>query len=86
MACECLVIGSDTAPVRDALTHEVNGILLNFFDVDGLADALIKACREQRAFLPLRISARSTVLDQFDRSRKCTPAWLKLVADVTNES
>ncbi len=50
MACEALVICSDTSPVRDVVEHRVNGLLLDFFDIDGLANALIAACRQPDSF------------------------------------
>jgi len=82
MACECLVIGSDTAPVRDVVHDQVNGRLLNFFDVDALADTLIEACRNPRSCAPLRKEARATVLSRFDRAKLCQPAWLRLIDEV----
>jgi glycosyltransferase involved in cell wall biosynthesis len=82
MACKCLVVASDTAPVRDAIENGANGLLLDFFDVDGLSDALIRACRDPGAFLPLRQAARDTVVARFDRDRVCRPAWLELVKNV----
>jgi glycosyltransferase involved in cell wall biosynthesis len=82
MACKCLVVASDTAPVRDAIENGANGLLLDFFDVDGLSDALIRACRNPEAFLPLRQAARDTVVARFDRDRVCRPAWLDLVKNV----
>lgn len=82
MASECLVIGSDTAPVRDALQEGRNGVLLDFFDVDALSQAMIEAVRRPEAFGHLRRAARRTVLERFDRRRVCNPAWLDLVADV----
>jgi glycosyltransferase involved in cell wall biosynthesis len=79
MASECLVIASDTGPVRDAITNQGNGVLLDFFDVDALAEMLIRACREPQAFQHLRKAARETVIRNFDRSRICQPAWLQLI-------
>jgi glycosyltransferase involved in cell wall biosynthesis len=37
LACGCTVIASDTAPVREVIQHEQNGLLADFYDVDGLA-------------------------------------------------
>jgi len=86
MACECLIIGSDTAPVRDAVRHEENGLLLDFFDVGALTQALVKACQEPQTFQGLRRAARKTVLERFDRSRLCQPAWLHLVDEVMSKT
>ena len=86
MAAECLVIGSDTAPVRDAITHGQNGLLVDFFDVEGLSRQLIAACREPEKYLPLRAAARATVVERFDRASVCLPAWLKLIDRVLGET
>lgn len=82
MAAGCLVVGSDTPPVREVVRHGENGVLADFFDADVLAEALIAACRRPEAFLPLREAARQTVLERFDRETICRPAWLRLVDEM----
>ena len=79
MATECLVLGSDTPPVRDAITPGVDGILNDFFDVDALADAMIEACRNPSKFRDMRKAARETILRHWDRETIHQPAWLNLV-------
>ncbi|WP_438344922.1 glycosyltransferase [Methylorubrum populi] len=79
MACECLVIASDTAPVREVVRDGVNGIIRDFFDADALAEALITACRAPERSRPLREAARRTVIDRYDRRRHCLPTWLALL-------
>lgn len=79
MACECLVIASDTAPVREVVRDGVNGIVRDFFDADALAEALIDACRTPERWRPLREAARRTVIDRYDRRRHCLPTWLALL-------
>ena len=85
MACECLILGSDTGPLRDAVQDGVNGRLFDFFDVPALSRALIEACNRPEDFAPLRTAARQTVLEKFDRERICLPAWLDLIDDVLAE-
>jgi glycosyltransferase involved in cell wall biosynthesis len=82
LSCECLVLGSDTAPLRDAITSGENGILNDFFDTDALSQAMIEACRRPADFIPLRKAARQTAIERFDRETICQPAWLKVVDDV----
>jgi glycosyltransferase involved in cell wall biosynthesis len=82
MACKCLVVASDTGPVRDVIENGENGLLLDFFDVDGLSRTLIRACRDPSALLPLRQAARDTVVARFDRDRVCRPAWLELIKNL----
>lgn len=81
MACGALVIGSDTAPVRDVVQPGVNGLLCDFFDVPGLASLLIDACEHPAQFAPLRLAARRTA-EGYDLQRVCLPAWLGLVDEM----
>ena len=76
MSAGCLVIGSDTAPVRDVVDG-TNGILVPFFDVDELADRTIDALANPRRFQALRTKARKSVVERFDLKRVCLPAQLK---------
>jgi len=34
LACECTVLASDTAPVREMIRHNENGLLAGFYDID----------------------------------------------------
>jgi len=79
MACECLVIGSATAPVRDAITAGENGLLLDFFDHGGLSQTLIEACRSPRTFDQLRLAARQTVETRYDRAGVSVSGWMSLI-------
>jgi glycosyltransferase involved in cell wall biosynthesis len=78
MASGCYVIGSDTAPLRDAIEDGVNGRLLPFFDPDALSNALIEACRDPKKSEPLRAAARATAVERFSRT-KGREAWLDVL-------
>ena len=79
MACEALVIASDTGPLHDAVTDGVDGRLLPFTDVAALSDAMIAACRRPGDFAHMRAAARRTVVERFDRASRCEPAWLEVI-------
>jgi glycosyltransferase involved in cell wall biosynthesis len=81
MASGCYVIGSDTAPLHDAIADGVNGRLLPFFDVAALSQALIDACRDPAASAPLRAAARETAVAKFS-SRDGREAWLQVLRDL----
>lgn len=68
MACECLVVASDTPPLHDAITHGKDGLLLPFFDIAALAAALIRSVQSPQVFSEMRQSARLTARAKFDRS------------------
>jgi glycosyltransferase involved in cell wall biosynthesis len=76
MACECLIIASDTPPVRDAIEHGREGILLPFFDVPALSQSLIDAVRDPDRFAALRQAARLRAEAGYD-ARQGIAAWLR---------
>lgn len=84
MACECLVLGSDTSPVRDAITNGAEGVLNDFFDVGALSAAMVRAVREPEAFTGMRKAARATALARFDQESVGVPGWLRLIDDIAN--
>jgi glycosyltransferase involved in cell wall biosynthesis len=82
MAAECLVIGSATPPVREALRHGENGLLVDFFDVGGWAASIAKALGDPAEYTPLRKAARESILRTFDLKSICLPRQLKLIGAV----
>lgn len=82
MACECLILGSDTGPVRDAITPGVNGLLNDFFDIPALSEAMALACETPERFAALRPAARETAMRLFDRQTVGVPAWLALIDEI----
>ena len=78
MSAGCLVIGSNTPPVSEFLEHEKNGLLVDFFDVKGLANRACEALAEPEKFAPLRVAARQRVIEELDLHTRCVPALLRL--------
>jgi glycosyltransferase involved in cell wall biosynthesis len=79
MAAGALVIGSRTAPVEEVITHGCNGILCDFFDTEGIADAVVDALAHPDHYRKLREAGRRTIIERFDLRRVCLPAWLALL-------
>lgn len=69
LSAGCLIIGSDTGPVREVVTHGQNGLLVPFFDTRTLAAAAIAALGDPGRFAPLRQRARGTAISGFERRR-----------------
>ena len=40
MSCGCAVVGSNTAPVQEVIDHRRNGLLVDFFAPEQLAEAI----------------------------------------------
>jgi len=66
MACEGLVVGSDTAPVQEVITNGINGLLIDFFRPDQLAQTLNNVLDRPTDFTQIRKKARETVLAKYD--------------------
>lgn len=58
LACGCLVISSDTAPVREVIRHGDNGWFVNFFDNQSLIERIMQALSTSAQSIELRRNAR----------------------------
>ena len=85
MSAGCVVIGSDTAPVREILNDQ-NGIRVPFFDVDQLARRVVEVLAYQNKFLKIRAAARQTIVDRYDLTRTCLPALVDFICRDTRDS
>ncbi|WP_405118285.1 glycosyltransferase family 4 protein [Pseudomonas leptonychotis] len=54
MASGCLIVGSDTAPVREVIQDGENGLLVDFFDTDSIAERVLSALDAPQRFGELR--------------------------------
>lgn len=78
MSCECLVIGSNTPPVKEVIKDGVNGILVDFFSPKQIAEK-ITACLEYPSFMKsIKKKARKTVLQKYSLE-KLLPKQLNLI-------
>ena len=79
MATECLLIGSRTAPVEEVVRHGENGLLVDFFDPQELADTVVEALRQPEKYREMCREARRTIVRDYDLKRVCLPAQLNLI-------
>lgn len=76
MSAGCLLIGSNTPPVAEFVEDGVNGLLVDFFDAEALAERVCEALENPGRFEGLRCAAREMVVSKLDRDRICVPALL----------
>jgi glycosyltransferase involved in cell wall biosynthesis len=79
MACGAVVIGSATAPVREVIRDGENGLLVDFFDGDGLAERITAVLADPAAHRPLGEAARQDMVAHYDLTTVCLPQQLALV-------
>ena len=82
MSCGAPIIGSNTAPVREVITHGQNGLLVDFFDAQALVEQISYALSHPEAMQPLREKARASVVEQYDLTTRCLPQQLALIYDL----
>jgi glycosyltransferase involved in cell wall biosynthesis len=77
LACGTTVLASDTAPVREMVRHEQNGLLRGFFDVEGMADLAGKVLDAPQAYKPLGRAGVEMIRDRYSLE-VCLPRMLDL--------
>jgi glycosyltransferase involved in cell wall biosynthesis len=68
MAVGCGIVASDTAPVREAISHRSNGILVPFDDSEALADAVVESLADRGGQNARGRAARETARERYDRT------------------
>ena len=86
MAAGCLVVASKTPPVEEVIRDCGNGLLVDFFSTNEIADRVIEALEDRHAHRSIRHNARQTILDEYDLRAICLPAQLHLVSALARQS
>jgi glycosyltransferase involved in cell wall biosynthesis len=77
LACGATVVASDTAPVREMIEHGQNGLLVDFFDIEGFAATISKILDDPEAYRPLGENAVVRIRADYSLD-VCLPKMLAL--------
>jgi glycosyltransferase involved in cell wall biosynthesis len=83
MSIGCAIVASDTAPVREAITHDVTGRLVPFFDAAGFAREVLRLVESPADRQRLAAAARAFAQKNYDLHTVCLPqqlAWAEKLA------
>jgi glycosyltransferase involved in cell wall biosynthesis len=78
MSAECLVVASATQPVTEVIEDGVNGLLVDFFDFQAVADRVDEVLDHKDRMAAIRKKARSTILQKYELE-DCLAAQFKLI-------
>ena len=78
MSCGCAVVGSDTAPLQEVIKPNRNGLLVNFFDHQALAQSVHDLLHDRDRAQALGRAARQTILDRYNL-QDCVQRQLTLI-------
>ena len=81
MAAECLIVGSDTPPVAEVLREGKNGLLVDFFSHQAIADRIDEVLDHKDRLAELRKNARKTVVEKYELTH-CMNKQVKLLQDL----
>ncbi len=65
LACGATVLASATAPVKEMVRHEVNGLLVDFFDVEGMTELANRVLDDPAAYRPLGVAAAASIRERY---------------------
>ncbi len=78
MAAGCMMVASDTAPVREVISQEEQGLLFPFFDGGAMVAAVCRALDNRDLAQNLRKAARERVFERYDL-QNCLRQQLALI-------
>lgn len=85
MSCEAPIIGSDTAPVREVITHNKNGRLVDFFDQDALIDSISFMLSHPQVAQSYGQQARLHIAQHYDLNDHSIPQQIALVKQLLSQ-
>lgn len=85
MSTGCLVLGSNTAPVTEVIQDGKNGLLVDFFSPQQIAERIAEVLDHPTRMAQLRAKARQTILEHYALV-DLLPQHLQLIQSVANRS
>lgn len=84
MSTGCLIIASDTQPVKEVMQDGVNGILTDFFSVEKIADKVDEVLNNPDKYTELRENARDKIVENYDL-KQALKKQVELINDLISE-
>ena len=85
LSCGAVVLGSSTPPVMEMIRDGHNGLLGDFFDVDGLAQKAVQVLRDPAAHRPLGREAERMIEEMYS-AEAVVPQMLRMYEATINRA
>ena len=79
MSTGCSIVASKTAPVEEVIKHNENGLLVDFYDIDGFVEQINYLLDNPQE--NLRKNARQTIIDNYDL-KKLLPKHIEVLKNL----
>ena len=76
-----LVVGSSTTPVKEFIKHGENGLLVDFFNYEEIANTVIDCLAQPKKYDKIRKAARESIVKNYDLKTICLPKQIKILRD-----
>ena len=84
MSMGCAMIGSATPPVLEVLEDGKNGLSVDFFSPEAIADRVDQILDHPDRMEAMRKEARHTAVTRFDLHTRQIPRWMSLIENLVN--
>ncbi len=68
--------------MEEVITHGENGLLVDFFSPEEIADSVDAVLDDPDRMSTLRKAARQTIIDRYDLKRVCLPRHIALIREL----
>lgn len=79
MSMGATIVASDVAPVREVMTHDKTGLLVDFHDAEAIAAQVVDVLARPRDFAHLGPAARDHVVTNYDFLTVCLPEHIRQI-------
>lgn len=82
MSMQATIVASDVAPVREMISHNETGLLVDFHQPDQLASQVVDVLANTSDYAHLGVNARQFIVDKHDFLTQCLPEHLRRINDL----
>ncbi|QTR44946.1 glycosyltransferase [Thiothrix litoralis] len=82
MSAGCRIVAADTAPIREVITDQATGLLVDFFSPPALAEGVCRVLANPAAYQSLPSNARTHAIQHYDFTQTCLPQHLQLLHSI----
>lgn len=79
MSMGATMVATNVAPVREVISHGKNGLLVDFFDREALANQVTEVLANPQDYAHLGAAAREHVVNNYDFQTRCLPVHINRI-------
>ena len=85
MSAGCPIVASDTAPVTEVMQDKYSGLLVDFYDIDGIVAKVNELIDHKEKYQLLRENARDVIVKNYDL-KMLLPKQIEFLKSVANKT